>query len=313
MLSPCSEYDDPKRINFIGIQNGHTIAADGYKQPAFRTGYEYIVPYKAGKLYCATAKDDGIVITKTDKLLTVKYKDNNIESIPLGKRYGRMEGSVYPHSLISDLNTNDKFKKDGYLSYNTQFFEKDWLDSSRLILKFSKMTTVALSMTSDVFEDSSAISKELSAEMSTSIIKDKSFVIDFAKNIINILPEGTVVEPNAILFTILDENTDYSNLSDSTIEMLQSLASLSPKAKVNGIIDKYEIRYNGELQDMSPSFRKLATKLDKELYDETKGTEIESSVSKVTSEYRVEGKNLNLDTLELKVYIKINMTQAVGD
>jgi hypothetical protein len=95
--------------------------------------------------------------------------------------------------------------------------------------------------------------------------------------------------------------------------MLQSLASLSPKAKVKGKIDKYEIRYNGELSDMSPTLRKLASRLDRELYDETKGTAIENSTGRVTSEYRVGGKNLNMDTLELKVYIRVRLTQAIGD
>lgn len=313
MLSPGSDQDDPKRINFINIQNGHTISSEGYCQPLLRTGYEYLMPYKVGNLYCSIAKEDGTVIDKTDKIVTVKYKDNTTESIQLGNRYGRMEGSVYPHTIITDLNKGDKFKKNDYLAYNSNFFEKDWLDPSKLIMKFSKNISVALSMTNEVFEDSSAISSELSSEMSTFIIKEKSFIIEFNKNITNILSEGTVVHPNDILFTILDENTDYNNLSESTIEMLQSLASLSPKAKVNGIIDKYEIRYNGEIQDMSPSLRKLANRLDKELYEETKGTSSEVSSGKVTSEYRVEGKNLNLDTLELKIFIKINLSMAIGD
>jgi hypothetical protein len=180
-------------------------------------------------------------------------------------------------------------------------------------MKFSKNISVALSMTNEVFEDSSAISSELSSEMSTFIIKEKSFIIEFNKNITNLLPEGTIVHPNDILFTILDENTDYNNLSESTIEMLQSLAALSPKAKVNGVIDRYEMRYNGEIQDMSPSLRKLANRLDKELYEETKGTSNEVFSGKVTSEYRVEGKNLNLDTLELKVFIRVKLSMAIGD
>ena len=313
LLAPGSDQDDPKRISFVSIQNGHTIAAEGYSQPLLRTGYEYLLPYKVGDLYCSIAKEDGVVINKTNKLLTVKYKDNTITSIPLGTRYGKMEGTIYPHTIVSDLEINNKFKKNDYLSYNTNFFEKDWLDKSKLVLKFSKNITVALTMTNEVFEDSSAISSELGKEMTTSIVKEKSFIIEFDKNIVNILPEGTAVTPNDILFTIINENTDYNNLSESTIEMLQNLANISPKAKVNGIIDKYEIRYNGDISDMSPSLRKLTNKLDKELYEETKGTEEETTSGKVTSEYRVEGKNLNLDTLELKVYIKINLTSGIGD
>lgn len=302
-----------KRVNFVNIQNGHTIASAGYQQPLLRTGYEYIVPYRVGKLYCSIAKQDGQVIEKTDKLLTVKYKDNSIESFPLGTQYGRMEGTVYPHNLVSDLPLNKHFKKDDYLTYNTSFFEKDWLDPSRLILKMSRTVTTALSLNNEVFSDSSAISPELSKAMTTTIVKEKSFIIEFNKNITNLLPEKTKVTPDDVLFVVLDETTDYNNLSENTIEMLKSLSSLAPKAKINGTIERYEIKYNGDIQDMSPTLRKLATRLDKDIYERTKGTEYEVTSNRVTSEYRVDGKNLNIDTLELKVYISVDVTQAIGD
>jgi hypothetical protein len=95
--------------------------------------------------------------------------------------------------------------------------------------------------------------------------------------------------------------------------MLQNISSLSPKAKYNGIIDRYEIKYNGEVNDMSPSLKKLAIKLDRHIYEETKGTDYEAHNNRVTSEYRSEGKNLNIDTLELKVFIKLDLKQGVGD
>lgn len=312
-LVPFIEHDDPKRINFVSIQNGHTIATTGYRQPSLRTGYEYLIPYKTGKLYSAIAKDDGVVIDKTDKLLTVKYKDGTIEAIQIGSKYGNMEGSIYPHVIVSDLEKNDKFKKNDYLAYNTNFFEKDWLDKNKLVLKFNREVTVALSMTNEVFEDSSAISSTFSEKMASYLIKERKFIIEFDKHIVNLLPVGTEVEPNDVLFTLLDKETDYGNLSESTIEMLQSLASLSPKAKVRGVIDRYEIKYNGDPQDMSSSLKKLALKLDKDIYEETKGTEHEITSNRVSSEYRSDGKNLNLDTLELKIFIKYRVNQSVGD
>ena len=149
--------------------------------------------------------------------------------------------------------------------------------------------------------------------MSTTAIKEKIFIFDFKKNLVNLLPEGSATTPNTVLFTAVDEGTDYSNLSESTIGMLQNLAALSPKAKYNAVVDRYEIKYNGEVSDMSPSLRKLATRLDKQLYDETKGTEHEASHNQVNSEYRSEGKNLQMDTLELKVFLKVDLAVGVGD
>ncbi len=271
------------------------------------------MPYKVGKLYCSMAKQNGTIIEKTDKLITIEYDDHTKETITLGTLYGKMEGSVFPHVIITDRVLKQKLKQGDYIAYNTGFFEKDWLDPSRLIMKFGRLATIALTMTNEVFEDSSAISSKFSKEMSTTIVKEKSFIIEFSKNIINLIPENTSVSPNDILFTLTDENLDYGNLSDSTVEMLQGLVNTSPKAKVNGVLDKYEIIYNGDVSDMSPTLKKLVNRLDKNVYDSTKGTQYELTNNKVNSEYRVEGKNLSIDTLELKVYIKVELTQAIGD
>ena len=43
LLMPGSNHDDFKRANFANIQASHVIAADGYRQPHIRTGYEAIV------------------------------------------------------------------------------------------------------------------------------------------------------------------------------------------------------------------------------------------------------------------------------
>jgi len=307
------EYDDPKRINFINIQNGHTIFSHGYRQPILRTGYEYVMPYRVGSLYCSIAKEDGVVLDVTNRKLTIKYASGKIEGIELGSKYGQMEGSIYPHEIVTKLTKGQKFKQNDYLAYNQNFFEPDWLDKSRLIMKFSRTVTTALSMTNDVFEDSSSISEELSKTMTTEVIKDKTFIIDFKSNIIGLKPPGTKVEPNDTLFTVVDETTDYTNLSQSTIEMLESLAQLSPKAKVQGTIDSYDIKYNGDIADMSETLRKLCSKKDDEVRHLSKHTFYEIENNRVTSDYRIGNVNLNVDKIALTVYIRIKVNQSVGD
>ncbi|MDD2819171.1 MAG: hypothetical protein PHN51_10330 [Candidatus Nanopelagicales bacterium] len=271
------------------------------------------MPYKVGKLYCAKAEGDGTVIEKTDKLITVEYKTGKVVGYRIGNTYGRMEGSVYKHSIATTLDKGKKVSKDDIIAYNTGFFEPDWLNPSRLIMKFNQAITVALSMEDSVYEDSSAVSPKLSKEASTSYIKEKIFVLEFQKNIINLLPEGSKVTPNDVLFTVVDENADYSNLSESSIEMLKHLSNVSPKAKMDGTIFRYEMKYNGELSDMSPTVKKLAQQMDKQLYEETRHTFEESKTNRENSEYRSEGKNLLPNTFELKVFIETKLTQAVAD
>lgn len=313
LLTPYSTHDDPKRINFINIQNSHTIATKGYVQPAIRTEYEYLLPYRTTKMFSYVAEEDGIVLDKTDKKITIQYKDSNrVVSLRIGKVYGRAEGTVYEHILVSDLNKNDKFKKDDIIYYNSNFFERDWV-SNNIILKMNKLYTVALMMTNEVFEDSSAISKKLSKEMTTVITKEYSFIIEFSKNIINILPEGTEVEPNTTLFIVLEEGSNYTNLSENTLLLLQNLTNFAPKAKLKGILERYEVRYNGDISDMSPTLKKFVSRIEKQMIEENKGTEYEITSCQVDHEYRVEGKNLLPDTLELKVFISFDVEAAIGD
>lgn len=287
--------------------------AAGYQQPILRTGYEYLMPYKVGKLYCVIAREPGQVTQVTEKKIVVQYKSGKTESFPLGSTYGRMEGSVYKHQLVTELKVGDKFKEEDYITYNTGYFEKDWLDSSRLIMKFSKLVTTVFMMNDEVYEDSSAVSAKLSEEMSTPFVKEKVFLIEMSKNIIGLKEEGTLVEPNDVLFTLVDGNTDYSNLSESSIELLKNVSALSPKSKMKGKIFKYEIKYNGEYADMSPSIKKLVSQLDKDIADRTKDSEEEIKDNSATSEYRSEGRNLLPGMMELRVFIESTVSLAVGD
>lgn len=313
LLVPGVENDDPRRVNFAGIQNSHTIASKDYHQPLLRTGYEYIVPHRVGKLFCYAAKDNGKVIHKTDKIFTIEYKNGKKVTIPIGRQHGLAEGTTYPHDIVSDLQTGDSFKKDDIITYNTNFFEKDWVNPKQIILKTNTLASTALTISNEVYEDSSAISHKLSEKLTSKITKVKSFVLEFSKNIIKMLPVGSVVQPDTVLFTILDETSDVNNLSEDTVKLLSNMANISPKAKLQGIIDKYEIYYNGSISDMSPTLKKLAKGLDAQIKIDSKYTDLQIESNSVNSEYRVDGNNLQLDTVEIKVYITIDVTAGSGD
>lgn len=303
----------PKRINYVNIQYSHTIPSPGYRQPAIRTEYEYVLPYKVSSLYAVMAKEDGQVIELTPERIGVRYKSNKTEHFKIGKQFGRMEGSVYLHEIVTEHKVGSRFKVGDHICYNKYFFEPDWLNPSRLVSKLNRNYTVALMINSETFEDSSAISDRISKEVTTLTVKEKTYVIDFKTHLVNLVQPGAEVNPNTVLFSGIDDAGDHTNLSEQTVAMLQNLAALSPRAKVNGTIERYEIKYNGDLSDMSPSLRKLATALDKAVAEATKGTDREISDNQVTSEYRSEGKNLGLDQAELKIFITVPLSLESGD
>lgn len=271
------------------------------------------MPHRVGKLYCVMAEENGTVTNITDKKIEVQYASGKKIAYTIGQTYGRMEGSVYKHKIVTDLAKGAKFKVGQHLAYNTAFFEKDWLDETRILMKFGRLVNVAFSMTDDVYEDSSSVSPELGEQMRSTVVKDRNFIIDFNKNILNLKQPGEEVSPNDVLFTLIDSSTDYTNLSDSSIELLKNVANLSPKAKVNGKIFKIEVKYNGDYSDMSPTIKKLISRLDKDISEETSGTSNHIETNKVTSEYRSEGKNLMPNTLELKVFLEFKSKLETAD
>ena len=314
LLAPGSLNDDLKRVLFVGVQQAHTVACDGYKQTQFRTGYEYVAPYKAGKLFATMAEEDGKVVELDEHHITIQYKSGKKISAQLGRYLGRAEGSVYVHDLVTGLKLNQSIKKGDAIAYNDGFFEADILDPTKLIMKTSTTAKLAFMDSSQTIEDSSAISRSLSETLQTRIVKEKTFVIGFNQNIRNMVSPGKSLTPKDILFIIEDEITSGLDSFDSdTIESLSRLSNLAPKAKVIGTLDRYEVYYNGDLEDMSPSLRKLAMQSNKELRQRSSHSEFPVTDGRVTEEFRVEGKPLNIDTAVIKVYIIVNDNARLGD
>lgn len=313
LLSPFADHDDPKRVNFIGIQNGHTIAVKGAHQPIVRTSYEYVLPYRMKKLYTSVAEEDGKAVDVTDKYMIVEYKSGKRDKIKLGSIISVAAGNYIKHHLVPVYQKNQSFKKGDIIAYNDKFFERDWLDKTVIVPKIAKTTTVAFAVTNDVFEDGCSISRKLSSELQTDYVHVVKKVIEFDKEIVDMVKVGDHVEPTTTLFTVIEPVGDITNLTPEALQLLKNLSSLSPKAKIKGYVSKIEINYNGDYEDMSPSIRKIAKMLDKEIEEETRDTDMPIKNNKVGFEYRVDGNNLADNTLELKIYLVRDLEAAVGD
>jgi len=313
-LVPGVNNDDPKRTNFINIQNAHTIATEGYHQPLLRTGYEYLVPYRTGEMFAYMAQQDGKVIERTDKIIHIEYIDKSRVGLKIGNRFGMAEGVTYLHPIVCDLSTGQSFKEGDVVIYNSSFFERDWLDPSKIILKFSTTARTVFMEGPDTYEDSSAISNKMADKLTTTKIEVKKYPITFDKKIRDLIPVGAEIEPGDAFFVLEDAAiSDNPDIDMQISKTLEKLSNISPKSKVRGKILKYEVKYNGDIEDMSPSLRKLVNELNKTLESETQHTPEYYHDNQVTGDYRVDGKNLQVDTLILKIYITIPLRTGVGD
>lgn len=299
---------------FITTQHSHTVASTAYRQSPLRTGYENVIGKRTGKMFSASADDDGVVVSVGEKGMVVKYKNGETDGISLGRIYGKAEGTTYPHDLTTSFKPGMKFKKGDVLAYNTKFFEPDFRVPGDVTLKINTIGTVAFMEVPSTYEDSSTISPEFGELLQTEVVKTKSYVVGFQQNLRDVKRPGEEVSPRDVIMIIEDEITAKSgNFSDESMDVLKRLSNAAPRAGVKGRIEKIEVLYHGDKRDMSVSLKKLADKSDHDLAVGCKESGTSIITGRVTDEYRVSGKPLELDKAEIRIYIAVKAPTGVGD
>lgn len=314
LISPGSDHDDAKRVNFVSIQHGHGIACKGYKQPNVRTGYEQVIAHRTSDLFAYTARQNGTVISRNETGIHVQYEDGSSKGYEVGKRFGNASGLVLPHNIISDLKTGDSFKRGDVISYNEGFFEKDLLNPKQVVWKVGTLAKTVLYESNQTLEDASSISKKLALELTTQTTKVKMVVVSFDQTVKSMVEEDDPVEPESILCVIEDVITSGSDLFDEhSLNTLKLLSNQAPVSKVRGIVDKIEVFYHGQKEDMSDTLRQISNIYDKNLSARNKSIGKGAITGSVGIDMRVDGEPLALDTMVIKFYITSDVPAGIGD
>lgn len=312
LLAPAAELDDPKRRNFISIQNSRTTNSEGAQLIPTRTGYEYVMPWRVSDLYATIAREEGTVVRLTEKAIAVKYKSGQEVTVELGKRDGKWAGKIIPHNVITELKEGQKVKEGTPIAYNPMFFVQDKL-SGQLAYKTGLLARIALVEDEFTNEDSSEIHSSLAGRLLTKNCEVRQIEIPFDKDILELLKVGTQVDYNTPL-CILRNN--LSNALDSyastSHEALKDVSSSTPRAKHTGVITKIDAVYVGDYENMSPSLQTLVGNTDKELYKKARDLGKERVTGQMKPGSRHNGKILNPNAVMLEVTIDINQDMGVG-
>jgi hypothetical protein len=314
LVSPGSTKDDPKRVNFIGIQNRHVVACEGYRQAMVRTGYEQVIPHRVGDMFAVTAKKPGKVISLTKDGIIVEFADGERKGVVLGRRYGNAAGLTIPHTITSDMVAGQTFEVGEPIAYNTGFFERDMLNPKQIIWKSSTLAKVALMESPDTLEDSAAIANRLTRKLITEHIKIKDIVVNFDQLVHRMVKEGEAVDPESMLCIIEDALSARNNfLDEDTLDTLRVLGAQTPQAKVKGRVERIEVYYNGDLEDMSESLRALAMASDKRIAARNTAIGRKAYTGSVSDEFRIGTDPLLMDTACIRVYMSAKVSAGVGD
>ena len=314
LISPAADRDDMKRANFTSIQHAHGIACTGYHQAQVRTGYEQVIPYRVGATYAAMAKHNGSVLSMTATGIIVTYDNGETEGFEIGRKYGNAAGLTVPHDIVTPLKPGDTFVTGDPVIYNTGFFEPDFFNPKHIVWKSSTSSKTALLESTDTLEDSCALSTRLSQKLKTQITKLRTIVVNFDQQVHKLVSVGDQVEYDSILCVIEDAVSASSGvLDESTIDTLKVLTAQAPQAKIRGKVERVEMFYHGEKEDMSSSLRTIATESDQKLTSRLRSQGKRVFNGHVDENYRVENDALQLDSVAINVYISTEVAAGVGD
>ncbi len=316
LLAPGILYDDDKRANFVGIQHGSATFATGYTVTGYRTGYEKVVAHRTGPSQANSATGNGEVIDVTPTAITIKYEgDEAPVQYQLGRTFGRHEGSIFPHEIATTLKAGDTVKAGDIVNYNSNFFTPDIVNPRQVNWLAGVMLNTAMLEGTDCLEDSSAISEKASGLLTTKITKVKNISARFDQAIHDLVKVGQHVDADTILCVIEDAVTaNLGSFGEDSVKTLRNLAAMTPKAKLDGVVDKIEVFYNGTIEDMSESVAAIAKMGDRDRKRQAKvSARTLAQTGAVDSTLRIDGIPVELDTIVVRVYISHDVPAIGGD
>lgn len=314
LISPFADRDDPKRVNFIGIQQSHVIAAEGYRESPVSTGYDHVLAHRVDEIFAVPAEKDGEVVEKSDNHMVIQYLDGTQEHVNLTTQYGISAGSVYPQHQATTFNLGDKVKKGDILKYNSGFFKPSRFQPRQVQWMAGVIARTALMEASYTLEDSSAIDDWLAGQLGSEVTKVKTIVVRFDQTLRNLVKVGDHTDITSILCTIEDAVTAEAGLfSEDDLDTLRMMGSATPQAGAVGEISKIEVFYHGDPDDMSDSLLELVSAHDKQRRKEAKRLGQQAITGQVDQSLRIDGEGLDLDHVAIKVYITHREGMGVGD
>jgi hypothetical protein len=314
LLSPGSDQDDSKRCTFTSVMFTSTTFLHDAVPNRVLSGAERTVALRTDSTWAKRAKKGGKVTELTKDMITVTYDDGETESFVVGRYFGTWSGTTIPHEIKSMFKVGDTFATDDILTYNSHFFQPDAVNKNHVIFKRGIRGNILMWETRDTLEDADAISLDFTKRLSTSITSKRYVKVSADHNVELLVNEGSHVESDTILCTLKPPMSGMgSRYSDDALQALDALNTLTPKAKSEGTIERIEVMYTGELDDMSESLQEIVALADNKLYRKNRKLGIPVTSAKISSSYSINGSDVGSNQVVLVYYITHTVGIGNGD
>ena len=257
--------DDPTRLGHALKQSKHTIPVKKSSPVLISNGMEEVCRFQLSSDFVVNAAEDGIVVDYNDDIMIVKYNSGKCQAVNLGHTIVKNGGGGFflSNQLITNLKVGDKFKKDAVLAYHKDFFTNDNFNNCRM--NMGTLTKVAIMSTYNTYQDATMITEKLSDEAATEMCFLKAVTIGKNANVEYIVKKGQEIKVGDSLIqfdTSFEDNSLNTLLANLSQEEQSSILEGSRNdihSKYSGVIEDIKIYSTVELDELSPSLRKIVS------------------------------------------------------
>lgn len=257
--------DDSTRLGHAIKQSKHVIPVKKSSPVLISNGMEEVARFHLSSDFVVNADEDGTIIDYDPETnyMIAKYKSGKTKAIDLNPKIVKNGGGGFflSNKLITPFKVGDKFKANEVLAYHKDFFQHDKFNNCRMVM--GTMTKVGIMSTYNTYQDATMITEKLSEDAATEMCFVKQVSIGKNANIEYIVKKGQEVKVGDSLVqfdTSYDDNSLnalLAALSDDEKGEILAGSRNDVTSKYSGVIEDIKIYATVDVDEMSPSMRKI--------------------------------------------------------
>lgn len=338
-LAPfATTHDDPPRVAMGYIQTvKHQMRVKKSGPNLITYGMDEALPYFTSNIFSYKFKGkSGKVIDVTDNYIIYEMvddkgnKSNHIVNLKENTMKNSDGGFFITVKLNPCVKKGDRLKYNDILAYDpTSYSKANAIDKNQKNIAYNigTMAKVAIMCTDEAYEDSSIIDTRLSEALTSQYCVKKDRSLPANTNVYSILKIGTPISEGDSLmvfenaFDEKDANKILQNITDDELELVSDFGRIQLRSKISGVLQDIKIYRTCELEDMSPSLRKIVSDYENNIKKEINfakkyGISEEEIRENTEPNYKLEqtGKLKGTENgVLIEFYIKTEDKMGIGD
>lgn len=325
-LTPmCTTHDDPFRLAMSYVQRTkHDMRVAGGDPLLITNGMDDALSTFTPDYFSFNAKKDGRIIERDDDHIVVQYDDGSVDFVDLNNKvYKNSDGGFYTSIKLSPAkNLGTKVKKGQLIAYDPMSYTVNCGYDDSATYNQGTLAKIAIITSDKGFEDSCIVSSYISDALSSNVIMEVPVTLSKNTNVFNMVSVGDSVQEGDPLLIIQntfednDVNVLLKNLVDDE-DTVTSLGRIPIKSNNTGIIEEISIYRTCDLDDMSPSLKKIVTEYERK--KNAKAKQISKYNDNLAKQYTAQklpqdGKLKNIeDGVLIEFYVSYKDDFSVGD